>query len=634
MWLLNTNRAELHFFSDPSSVLGGYATLSHTWSRSEARPEQTFQDLQAIFQRCATEGKNPRDHVSDKIRNCCLVAERDGYEWVWVDTCCIDKTSSAELSEAINSMFNWYVLSEVCYAYLEDVGADEDHGAVGSEFRTSRWHTRGWTLQELLAPTFMVFMSRDWTPIGTKHQLSILLSEVTGIDRAHLKREKAFLDASVAERMSWAASRTTTRVEDEAYCLLGLFDVKMPPLYGEGRQAFYRLQLELSRHSIDTSLFAWGIVHDGTLLHDPTAQPDYEDIHFYQRPELSPYSCFLFASSPRDFLGETRYYTPVHNPTAVLRRPSLVHSTDEGPFGKFELPRFEITSRGMKCRLPVAEVDGMAIAVLLVETRQQHHIGLFLNPSHDNERFDLEEPMYYATNAIVNAQSGACIQYRIAHLGDDLYNLHFLGHRVHARWRDIFIHAVPSGKFRTDPANLVLYALADRAADPPPFRIPRWLFGALAALKLLPAGGRVISLDPSSSFEMYLEFASTASGEMVRVRLGLCNASSLDEPRHWAFAEPVHSAMWLQPWAKGAHVCAQDHVDAWPRAGRAFGNAERTVRLAFVRCAHDPGRTRVMRLELGGSVYDAMQREANLFLSDHRASRLARETVAPRSLSG
>ena len=106
MWLLSTTRADLKFFDNPSSVdeYGGYAILSHTWGHKE----DSFQDVKAAIARCRTTGENPRDFVSDKIRNCCIEAERDGYTWVWIDTCCINKDSSAELAEAINAMFSYY----------------------------------------------------------------------------------------------------------------------------------------------------------------------------------------------------------------------------------------------------------------------------------------------------------------------------------------------------------------------------------------------------------------------------------------------------------------------------------------------------------------------------------------------
>ena len=137
MWVLSTARAELHYFSDSAAVTGGYAILSHTWTQDPAG-EQTFQDVQDIIKNCKARGQNPRDHVGDKIRRCCEIAESDGYDWVWIDSCCIDKTSSTELSEAINSMFNWYALSEVCYVYLEDVEDDDDPDDEDSDFQNAR----------------------------------------------------------------------------------------------------------------------------------------------------------------------------------------------------------------------------------------------------------------------------------------------------------------------------------------------------------------------------------------------------------------------------------------------------------------------------------------------------------------
>ena len=305
MWLVSTDRAELHFFPDPSRVPGGYAILSHTWNEQE----QTFQETRALQEHCTVTLENPRELSSAKIRNACLIAEQDGYRWIWIDTCCIDKTSSTELSEAINSMFRWYACAEVCYAHLEDVpsGCARTLEQPGSAFRRARWHTRGWTLQELLAPALVVFVSNEWANLGTKQDLAPLLSSITGIRVSVLARRKTFFVASVAERMSWASRRHTRRVEDEAYCLLGLFGINMPTIYGEGRQAFQRLQQEIARQSIDTSLFAWGNTYTAK---DEVRSPVklkrmWADFH-----GLSKEGRFLFAPSPRSFDGRTVYFTP------------------------------------------------------------------------------------------------------------------------------------------------------------------------------------------------------------------------------------------------------------------------------------------------------------------------------------
>ena len=202
---------------------------------------------------------NARNRLSDKIRRFLIQADRHGYKWAWADTCCIDKTSSAELTEAINSMFHYYSCSDVCYAYLKDVPACEDVREHYWPFARSRWHQRGYTLQELLAPKIVIFMADDWTPLGTKYELAdVLEKHIDNMPPASVLRfEKDISEMSVAQRMSWAARRSTTRVEDEAYCLFGLFGINMPTLYGEGRNAFYRLQEAIMTASPDTSLFAW-----------------------------------------------------------------------------------------------------------------------------------------------------------------------------------------------------------------------------------------------------------------------------------------------------------------------------------------------------------------------------------------
>ena len=196
-----------------------------------------------------------------KIQGACDKAAKDGFKYVWIDTCCIDRDSSAELSEAINSMYTWYRGSEKCYAYLADVPRD----TVKSTFAASRWFQRGWTLQELIGPAELVFFSREWTEIGSKMTLQNLLTEITGIDAGILTDPIKLKSTSIGKRMSWASHRNTTRTEDIAYCLMGIFDVNMPMLYGEGEKAFIRLQEEIMKHSNDQSLFAWI---------DPTAPAD------------------------------------------------------------------------------------------------------------------------------------------------------------------------------------------------------------------------------------------------------------------------------------------------------------------------------------------------------------------------
>ena len=214
-----------------------------------------------------------------KILNTCEEAQRDRYEWVWVDTCCIDKRSSAELSEAINSMYRWYENSRVCYAYrLHDVQGrfilTKNDDAYPKSNGWPEWFSRGWTLQEMIAPSNLQFFNKDWQAIGDKKTLAHTLTCITEIPQ-HILKEGLFGNRPcVAQIISWAARRTTTRVEDRAYSLMGLLDVNMPMLYGEGKKAFHRLQLEIIRSSNDQSIFAWGHDSDvriGSILaDDPT----------------------------------------------------------------------------------------------------------------------------------------------------------------------------------------------------------------------------------------------------------------------------------------------------------------------------------------------------------------------------
>ena len=193
-----------------------------------------------------------------KIFNACKQAERDGFEYIWIDTCCIDKSSSAELSEAINSMYRWYQESAYCYVYLSDVSIDQSIGSASMRtLASSRWFTRGWTLQELLAPSSLGFYDKAWTSMGKKLDLCKELSRISQIPEGIINGLEDVSSFSVAKRMSWASLRSTTRVEDLAYCLLGLFGVNMPLIYGEGEKAFERLQLEIMKSSSDQSLFVW-----------------------------------------------------------------------------------------------------------------------------------------------------------------------------------------------------------------------------------------------------------------------------------------------------------------------------------------------------------------------------------------
>ncbi|KAI0836376.1 HET-domain-containing protein [Hypoxylon sp. FL0890] len=238
MRLLHTESLELREFH--GIAIPPYAALSHTWVEGE---EISFHDFAELSPSTTTKSG------FRKIQGACRIARLDGIDWIWIDTNCIDKASSAELTEAINSMFNWYRASKICYAYLADV--------PGRPFRRSKWFRRGWTLQELIAPRRLVFYSDAWVKIGDRSELAGDISAITGIEAPLLQGRADLHTVSIAKKMSWAARRETTRVEDIAYCLLGLFDVNMPLLYGEGSKAFVRLQEEIIKTSNDHTIFCW-----------------------------------------------------------------------------------------------------------------------------------------------------------------------------------------------------------------------------------------------------------------------------------------------------------------------------------------------------------------------------------------
>lgn len=186
-------------------------------------------------------------------------ARKPSIEWLWVDTFCIDKRNSQELTESLNSMFEWYKKAKVCYAYLYDVDLSTPgrRGFKTKEGEESEWFERGWTLQELLAPQDMEFYDQNWNYMGTKEELASELERVTGIKEEYLETSYNIQSASMATHMSWMAGRTTTRVEDIAYGVLGIFGISMAVQYGEGKQAFMRLQRGLMETSTNESIFAW-----------------------------------------------------------------------------------------------------------------------------------------------------------------------------------------------------------------------------------------------------------------------------------------------------------------------------------------------------------------------------------------
>lgn len=217
-----------------------YAILSHTWGDQEV----LFDDLLSSTARHKA-GFN-------KIRFCADQARRDNLGYCWIDTCCINKNDLVELQDAINSMFRWYARAARCYVFLSDVSSKRGSSAVWeSSFYSSRWFTRGWTLQELLAPRQVIFFSREGEQLGDRTSLERQIHEITGISKAAL-RSTPLNAFTVNERMSWSKNRKTTRKEDIAYSLLGIFGVFLSPIYGEGDDhALKRLRREIDASAGD-----------------------------------------------------------------------------------------------------------------------------------------------------------------------------------------------------------------------------------------------------------------------------------------------------------------------------------------------------------------------------------------------
>ena len=221
-----------------------YTILSHTWGPDGE--EVTFKDLKG--------GTGMNKTGYRKLEFCAKQSQQDGQRHFWVDTCCIDKGNSVELNTAITSMFRWYQRAVKCYVYLSDVaeahtGAEGGNGITAwqSDFRNCRWLTRGWTLQELLAPRIVEFYDKIGTKLGDKATLERHICDITGIPAEALRGRRSLSSFPFEDRLFWQQSRKTKKPEDQAYALSGICGVSMIPIYGEGwKKAMARLRREIS----------------------------------------------------------------------------------------------------------------------------------------------------------------------------------------------------------------------------------------------------------------------------------------------------------------------------------------------------------------------------------------------------
>ncbi|KAI0713312.1 heterokaryon incompatibility protein-domain-containing protein, partial [Earliella scabrosa] len=413
MRLLHTGRLEYKWFSDPLTV--DYAILSHVWSQTG---EQSYHDVLLLLERSESEVSNDiPEHISEKIAQFRACALADGYDWIWIDSCCIDKSSSAELSEAINSMYKWYASTSQCYAYLHDVDDADDPRERRSEFRASKWFTRGWTLQELIAPSTVTFLTKNWRPIGTKHTLAGVVREITGIDVGILKGTESLEVVSVARRMSWAARRKTTRVEDEAYSLMGMFDIHMPAIYGEGRRAFLRLQEEILKQYPDDTLFAWG---------DALSLITSETIKLLTHSDNPPdYHGQLFAPSPASFESAGELWP--------ISQETLMQRLGRHDPAYYPPPTYSVTRYGVQAELPILSFprtysfskNGLKLGFLLCEDSAENLFALVLRPAsiytqYQPSRPGPQDPYLVGTRAHSSSGAEFTDNYRLVTLSGPL----------------------------------------------------------------------------------------------------------------------------------------------------------------------------------------------------------------------
>ena len=290
-----------------------------------------------------------------------------------------------------------------------------------------------------------------------------------------------------------------------------------------------------------------------------------------------------------------------------------------GPFGRVELPTFEIDPSGLKCRLPIAEVDGVTIAVLLCHIPGLH-LGLLLHPAQEALALRTRSLGIKSYRAMWSFGSGVIFNIcRITTLGSDLYNLTFRGKPVLATWRDICISAAPVSHHTIDPAHRILQFYPDRT-QPVAFRIPRWTVGLMSAMGL--QSESALQWAATSSWQVYVAFASIRLSERIDIVLGLCGESlpTNGSPVHWAWAQirTPASGSSLVGWATYVHDCTCDHIDAWLGSAKEFGDEERKISLSFEPCQYSPATTLVLRMVLEGRVYEAMLRNAGVAISADR----------------
>ncbi|KAM5534111.1 hypothetical protein V8D89_012292 [Ganoderma adspersum] len=438
MRLLHTTTGEFHEFDDDKLEDTRYAVLSHMYAYNK-EPELSYKALRVVHEdhkyysaspaplsptttdvhlpppsshatdswssAISSSSSSPRfwgsigilddPRVTPKIREACRIARTDNYDYIWVNTCCINDDSTLEFTEAIHATFRRFSKASICYVYLADVSDSADDSPTRpseSPFHYSRWFNRGWTLQELIAPKHLVFVSRSWLRLGTKEDLAGVISDITGIDEDILTHRKPHTDVSVAKRMYWASRRRTTRVEDEAYSLMGLFGVAMQPMYGEGHQAFFRLQQEILMRTQDQSLFAWGTRSPPLQLPAGNTGPNPPPTHF--PPFHDARDSTLFARSTSDFANSRAVDRMSHD---TILESKLGQQYVFTPYGlRTQLPLIPLSSLLDRSTISSTDLASLHIAMLacgLTLDGARHFVALLL--SHD------QEPSPFGINVLI-----------------------------------------------------------------------------------------------------------------------------------------------------------------------------------------------------------------------------------------
>ncbi|KAI0663756.1 hypothetical protein C8Q70DRAFT_377465 [Cubamyces menziesii] len=618
MWLLSTTNLELREFINTSQVEGGYAILSHVWHDDE----RSFQDILRLQARGIQSYSDPR--VGSKIRESVKVAHAHGLAWLWVDTCCINKTSSSELEESINSMFRWYAEARICFAFLHDVPDDCHVEAPSSRFRTSKWFTRGWTLQELIAPRQLIFLSTNWISLGTKAALADVLEEITGVDAEVLTFRRALGHVSVARRLAWASRRVTSKVEDEAYALMGLFDVTMSTIYGEGKNAFRRLQEEIMRRSPDHSLFAWGRILPAVIPYTP-------ETHRHKRDALSS----LFAPSPSSFSDSVTDSSLSLTPIRLdIVKKIVSNCISVADFKTRVLREHTVTSYGVRCHLIVVHGDPFSIALLPCKNSAGECVGLLLwrNPQ---SRSDL--PQYFVGASFKGIEDAGpearnTTGYRLINIRPSTVEavLNF-GRKAAARASSVngSDDGGATGSHRARASLEKIYIINTLAtvsslahpwmqlsdSEPRHVFVPTWLstylapFGFSVFRRVASAADSVLGRPMPPPYTLTLVHPDT--GERITIRVE-CRRNAhlrasviIDSALRHLEGESEPSLDWFAPVYRPPGVVSPQRISDWKNGSKSFGDERRTVRLTATRwptndCYH-------LEIRLEGTVYTSLR---------------------------